>query len=432
MNAVVRLNLSVSLIFIVALAVTLYAMLQQASKDINREVLSSVSFTHQLLTSAAHDDELLADLLTGGVRHVQIDLITSDELISKGPGSNNPIQRDSEVPAWFYSLIPGVEHLEEKQYFRYLSNGQVLRLQANSGDEMEEVWESVQAIVILFLLSCLLSNCAIYIGVRLGLRPVAHFLDAIEHIKHGRFDARLQQYKTKEINELSWHFNMMAQELELVESNNKKLTQQLMKVQEEERSHLARELHDDIGQYLTGIQAQAYLVSKSLDKPDVVKPVSEQIIENCESVQRSFRQLIRDLHPVILEQLGLQEAIVNLVENWKHQHNIAVHLELEDQIPSFSDEGSTHIYRIIQESLNNIAKHSQADRVDIRLHVEKGRLFLMLKDNGVGLSDGPQGLGLRSMRERSACLGGQLDVSDSGAGGVCVNLVVPLSGVVVK
>lgn len=430
MNAVLRLNLFVSCVFVIALGITVYAMLQQASKDINREVLSSVSFTHQLLTSATHDDELLADLLTGGVRHVRVDLISSDELISKGPGSDTPVERDSEVPLWFYGLIPGVEHLEDKQYFRYLSNGDVLRLQANSSDEVEEVWESIQNIVLLFLLSGLLSNCAIYVGVRLGLRPVAHFLEAIESIKQGRYEARLQKYKTKEINELSWHFNMMAQELELAEQSNKNLTRQLMQVQEQERAHLARELHDDIGQFLTGIQAQAYLVGQSIDKPDVVKPVTQQIVANCEAVQNSFRQLIKDLHPVILEELGLQEAIGHLVDNWRQQHDISAQLEIENPLPNFNDNSSTHIYRIVQESLNNIAKHAHAQQVLINIGVDHGQLILSLSDDGVGLSGSSQGLGLRSMRERAACLGGEFKVSSPGKG-VVVTVTVPLSGVTV-
>ena len=75
-------------------------------------------------------------------------------------------------------------------------------------------------------------------------------------------------------------------------------------LRESERSYLARELHDDLGQYLTGIKAQAYLIKATADKPEIIEKVGGQIASNCDAMQVSFRQLIHDLHPVILEQLG--------------------------------------------------------------------------------------------------------------------------------
>ena len=431
MNAVLRLNLIVSLMFVVALVVTVFAMLEQATKDINREVLTSVSFSHKLLTAASNDDELLNDMLSGHARHVSLDIIEPGEMLSKGPGSDSRNARevsDEDVPDWFVGLIPGLEELEEKQYFRYLDNGKVLRLQADSSDEVEEVWESVQSIFMLFILSALLSNIAIYLGVRHGIKPVAHFLAALDEIQQGHFTARLKQYSIKEINELSNHFNMMAHALGQAEEDNKKLTHELMKIQETERAHLARELHDDLGQYLTGIKAQAYLVNQTANKPELVETVAQQISENCDAMQQSFRQLIRDLHPVILEQLGLKQAIAALVDNWSRSQNIKTSLSICDALPSFSDENSTHVYRIVQEALHNISRHSDADEVSIFVDIDDGNLLMRIGDNGIGLSDDVKsGLGMRSMRERARCLGGTLDFIKSAEGGCCVCAVLPVT-----
>ncbi|MGH1430826.1 MAG: histidine kinase [Neptuniibacter sp.] len=431
MNAVLRLNLIVSLMFFIALAITISMMLEQASKDINREVLTSVSFNHRLLTAASNDEAFIQDLLHNHTRHVTIDLIEPNELMNKGPGSDSDNKTDlgeeeSEVPEWFLDLIPGIEELEEKQYFRYLENGKVLRLQADSADEVEEVWESVQHIFILFILSALLSNIAIYAGIRHGIKPIAHFLAALGAIQKGHFTARLKQYSIREINELSKHFNMMAQALEASEEDNKKLTHELMKIQETERAHLARELHDDLGQYLTGIQAQAYLVSQSADKPEIVEAVSKQISENCVAMQTSFRQLIRDLHPVILEQLGLAEAVHAMVDSWSQQNGIDVQLNISSDIPKLDDEGNTHIYRIVQEALHNISRHSGADLVSINIDGVEGRLEMSISDNGKGIAeDAPSGMGLRSMKERARCLRGQLQLEEPEGGGCRISLELP-------
>jgi len=423
MKAVLRLNLVVALVFAFALLVTLYDMLQQATKDITREVTAGVSFTHQLLSAAATDEALLQNLLEGETRHVHLSIVENTQL-----PDNSPLTHHSdEVPEWFFNLIPGLDHVEEKQYFRYLSDGRALRLQADTSDEVEEVWESVQNVLVLFTLSALLSNLAIYIGVRQGVKPVTDFLNALKDIEKGRFTARLDHYSIREINDLSEHFNAMAHALENAERDNTRLTHELMRLQEKERAHLARELHDDLGQYLTGIRAQAYLIKASANNPDVVSSVGEQITVNCDAMHISFRQLIRKLHPVILEQLGLLEAIRTLVDNWSQSHHIKVNLQLPDDLISLSDESNTHIYRIIQEALNNIARHAQASLVDISLSSHKNSLALTVSDNGVGseCSEG-SGLGLRSMRERARCMQGTLNFKQLAEGGSMVSMEIPV------
>jgi two-component system sensor histidine kinase UhpB len=189
---------------------------------------------------------------------------------------------------------------------------------------------------------------------------------------------------------------------------------------------LARELHDDLGQYLTGIQAQAYLVSQSADKPEIVETVSKQITENCVAMQTSFRQLIRDLHPVILEQLGLAEAVHAMVDSWSQQNGIDVQLNISSDIPKLNDEGNTHIYRIVQEALHNIYRHSGADQVSIHIDELEGRLEMSISDNGKGIAeDTPSGMGLRSMKERARCLRGQLQLEEPEGGGCRISLELP-------
>ena len=413
MSAVLRLNLIVTLLFALALAFTLGNILQQASKDISREVASGVGFTQKLLGVVANYPDLIDSLLEGHIRHVHLEVIehpdrytgiTIDPDVLKARETKTTLDVDVKVPVWFSRMIPGIENLEERYYLRYLPDGRALRLRADISDEVGEVWESTLQILILFGLSAFLSNLAIYLGVRFGLKPVADLLSALSEIKLGHYDARLGHYTMREVNQIAEHFNQMAGELEAVELENRALTNRLMNLQETERAHLARELHDDLGQYLTGIRAQAYLVSQLQDKPDMIERVSQQIIQNCEAMQVSFRQLIRSLHPIILEQLGLREAINTLLENWSETHQIKVNATLEKALPELPDVVNTHIYRIVQEALHNIARHARATEVDIRLTSDSQSLTLSICDNGVGFDASARhlGVGVRSMRERAA------------------------------
>ena len=432
MNAVLRLNLLVSFVFAVALSITVYETLQQATKDISREVTAGLGFTHQLLSVAVTDAELLNSLLEGETRHVQITIV--DEIAevheeSVEAGSSEVIDPDEEeVPEWFMGLIPGLDRLTEKEYYRYLPDGRALKLQADPTDEVEEVWESVQHVFFLFVLSAILSNLAIYVGVRQGIKPVSDFLAALGEIEKGHFTARLEKYSIKEINQLSDHFNSMAHSLQKAEGDNLKLTHELMRLQETERAHLARELHDDLGQYLTGIKAQAYLVKENSANTDLVASVGNQISINCDAMQTSFRQLIRELHPVILEQLGLLDAIRTQVDTWRQSHQVKVVLDLPDFVPALDDATNTHIYRVVQESLNNVAQHAQAENVVLSVSLNGDALVLRVVDDGVGYVDtGSQGLGLRSMQERARCMSGELVINKLKEKGSEVVLSVPLS-----
>ncbi|EAR62104.1 sensor histidine kinase [Neptuniibacter caesariensis] len=427
MNAVLRLNLIVVIVFAIALVVTLNEMIEQATKDIKREVISGLSFTHQLLSVAAENESLLESLLEGETRHVHIEIVGSNS--QSAAFSSEPENEDEEsAPDWFQDMIPGLDKLQEKKYYRYLPDGRALLLQADPSDEVGEVWESIQHILMLFGLSVLLSNIAIYIGVKQGIKPVTDFLTALREIEKGRYTARLNEYSIKEINELSSHFNAMAHALEESQSDNARLTHELMRIQENERAHLARELHDDLGQYLTGIRAQAYLIKQSAHVPELVASVGNQIAINCDAMQTSFRQLIRELHPVILEQLGLLEAIRTQVENWGLVHTgIKVNLQLPEHIPDMDDERNTHIYRIVQEALNNVAQHSSADSVLIHLQVKDSFIYMNVTDNGVAVERTKTvGLGLRSMQERARCMQGELEFIQEQNKGSLVQLKVPV------
>jgi GAF domain-containing protein len=208
------------------------------------------------------------------------------------------------------------------------------------------------------------------------------------------------------------------------------LSGRLMEVQEAERRHLARELHDEIGQLLTGLRL-------TLDVPE---PPSASIRERLgqaqilvEELLDRIRALSLDLRPSILDDLGLLPALLGHVERYTSQTKIRVHLEHSGLDRRFPPETETAAYRIVQEALTNVARHGRVDEVTVRLWATDEILGVQVEDHGEGfdprmvLEAGRSG-GLAGLRERAALLNGHLTVETEPGRGVRLTAEVPLSG----
>lgn len=203
MSAVLRLNLMITGVFVLALLLSLNNLISQASKDIEREVVAGVSFTHRVLAVAAEEPALLTPFLNGHTRHVRITLLPAGVLPDMAEDAPL-VDEDAEepVPDWFVQQIPGVKQFSDQVLLRFLADGRVLKVQADPSDELAEVWESAQQLVALFVLAAVLTNVAVWLGVRQGVKPLARFLAALAAIRAGKLDARLPEYSLPELN--SW------------------------------------------------------------------------------------------------------------------------------------------------------------------------------------------------------------------------------------
>lgn len=415
MNAF-RLNLLVTAIFLLALLLSLFGLIRQGKKDIAREVGAGLHFAGQLVELAARDRNRLQLILESETRHVRFYL---NQIPAVSP--------ELDVPGWFQDLLQP-ESLQTDQPRSYaLPAGDTLYVVAAPADEIDEVWESALALSLLFLAGALLSCLAITWGVRQRLKPIDHLLERLEQTSSSGFQTRLQHYPLPEADRLAGHFNRMADALEQERHGNEQLTRQLMQLQESERGRLAHTLHDDLGQYLTGIRAQAFVISQASDQVDVVEQHADRIIRHCDDMQQSFRHLIRDLHPVILEQLGLADALRNLAEQWRESSGLNCHLQLPSPFPGLGGDAASHLYRLVQEALHNVNRHADASEVALVISHQDDRLSLQLTDNGTGLA--PQsrpGVGMRSMQERARCLGSALQLESVAGGGTTIRLDIPL------
>jgi PAS domain S-box-containing protein len=220
------------------------------------------------------------------------------------------------------------------------------------------------------------------------------------------------------------------------ETRLRHLTSKLLSAQEDERAHLALELHDDLGQCLTALKMQLRRTQKK------TPPESSEIRERLEKdllfvnqIIEKVRSLSRNLRPDILEGLGLTAALRNLFEEFAGQ-DIQITMDLDDVQELFSPETQLNIYRIFQEALHNIVKYAHATLVSAGIKREDGSVVFQIEDNGRGFDyqkvvNGnvtDRGLGLTAMHERARMLGGSLNIWSGDGQGTKITFVVPIQG----
>lgn len=210
---------------------------------------------------------------------------------------------------------------------------------------------------------------------------------------------------------------------------NQALSRHAMQLQEEERSHLAREIHDDLGQYLTAIRLDATILSKH---PQNAAEHAMRIAHHTGYIQTAVRRIINRLRPAALDAHGLVEAVYQLVRTWREQNPGTIcHLELDESCSRLPDNLSIVMYRLIQEALTNIARHAQATEVWIimhRINLPTGRkISIVIHDDGIGfkplIHHGT--FGISGMRERVESVQGQFEISSASGGGVKISAIIP-------
>ena len=204
---------------------------------------------------------------------------------------------------------------------------------------------------------------------------------------------------------------------------NRDLTQRLFKIQEEERRHLARELHDEFGQWLTVIQLNAQNIANLIGEqsPDIDACIVS-IVDSAAQIQKDIRGLIFSLWPTLLDELGLADSLRELVVRWQEQNpNTVCGLSLEGKLDDLGETLNITIYRLVQEGLTNVTKHAQASHVVVKLHRNRGdtanidNVIVTIEDDGKGIdtSASTNRFGILGMRERVLVAGGNFSVMDS-------------------
>ncbi len=231
--------------------------------------------------------------------------------------------------------------------------------------------------------------------------------------------------RVPEVQRLAGHMAGMAGALRSAETENRRLQLALQEAQEQERNRLGRTLHDDLGQYVAGIRAQAGLFALLADDPQAVRGASQRLEQHCQALQQGFHALVRDLYPVMLDELSLEQAVRQLTAQ-RSASGIDCRIGFDVRLPEPGRERKLQLYRLLQEALTNVASHAGARHVRLRVRRRGTDLCLSLRDDGHGRQPARQGVGLRSMSERARVLGGELHYRGRPGRGWTLYLRVPL------
>jgi two-component system, NarL family, sensor histidine kinase UhpB len=228
--------------------------------------------------------------------------------------------------------------------------------------------------------------------------------------------------RPSEASELAVAFNAMAERLE---DERRESTRRALSAQEGERSRIARELHDEIGQRLTA------LLLRLTSARRLAGPELEPIVLEAHGLAREslddVRRVARELRPEALDDLGLPSALAALAERLSRQSELRVESELQPVLPPLTAEEELVVYRVAQEALTNVLRHAGCDRADLSLRVSDDALVLDVRDGGKGFD--PHRVtanGLLGMRERTLLVGARLDVRSRPGHGTLVRLSLPL------
>ena len=277
-------------------------------------------------------------------------------------------------------------------------------------------------IVVIGLLVTIVVNAVL---LRRAFAPLGHLAKRMEMVDLLRPGQRLRVLRHDEVGRVVVAFNRM---LDRLEQERQESARRVLAAQEAERVGIARDLHDEVGQVLTGVLLQLNSIAETAPEHRA------DLDEARQSVRRALdevRRISSELRPEMLEHLGLVSALTELATTFARVAGVRVERDFATSLPKLAPEVELAVYRIAQESLTNIVRHAEASRVTITLDSSHDSVVLRVVDDGRGFGGDPvEHGGLRSMRERALLVGGALAIKDAPEGGVEIRLEVPATEVV--
>ncbi|MBA2127633.1 histidine kinase [Hyphomicrobium methylovorum] len=374
---------------------------------------------------AAHVRRTIASF--NGDRHLVARLIGPDgevvDVSQLKPPADPP-------PAWLFDLLGRHSYSRTFPLPGASKNLGQLRIDADPHNEVSEVWEDLKLKLLIVTAFCAVVLSLIYAILGRALRPLEDLSAALHRIGQGDYTAKVSETGPQDLQDIYRAFNRMADELNASEQQNHRLNEQLSTVLEEERSEIARDLHDEIGPFLFAVDVDAQSIPSHLsrDAKDAVSDRAKAIRQNVQHMQLHLRSILSRLRPALLIDQGLDHAVENLIAFWRTRRpGITFNSQVtNERFPANIEETA---FRILQEGTSNAVRHGKPSTITLTARISSPRtLEVTVSDDGTGLSaTSNRGFGLIGMRERIAILGGKLNVVTSNdAQGVTLIAELPL------
>ncbi|MGQ0443517.1 MAG: HAMP domain-containing sensor histidine kinase, partial [Methylophilaceae bacterium] len=336
---------------------------------------------------------------------------------------------DEYPPQWFYDAL----NPHEKAVIRPILYGKLV-VQPNPGGAIREAWSKMKTLFWIGLAFFILLNGVVYWMLGHWLQPLQPMIKAINQMEKGDLSARLPEFDLPEFEKIGHSLNRMAESLaaERQLEENRQVTHLIQKHIEDERRSLSRELHDELGQYVTAIKTFAVAIAnKTKEKAPEVEASAQTIVAAANHIYDGMHNIIKQLRPGSLDNLGLSETLKDLVNNLQKQHpHLSISLHLSGQLSALGETLNINVYRIVQESVNNAIKHAEASKIEINLAINKKEaLQLTIKDDGKGMDihavDQTNHFGLLGMRERAQGLHGSFNIDSELNKGTTIYINIP-------
>ncbi|MBY6243647.1 histidine kinase [Methylosinus sp. Sm6] len=349
-----------------------------------------------------------------------------------GSGAPAEAEQERRAPAWFAALVaapPSVTRIRLDGRGRLAGE---LVLAADPGDEVDEIWDEVAALALGAAGLALAGFVVVSLAAARALSPASALVEALERLRRGERSLSVPVGGAPEFVAIAERVEQLAAALARLDEENRALIQRLVQVQDEERRDIARDLHDEIGPFLFAIRAGLGALGRRLDgdrRADCTR-IEEQI----SALQQVNRRILGRLRPAALDELGLGGALEALVRGWRELYpDVAIALCFAAADARLDETTALTAYRIAQEGLTNVFRHSGATRVEVSVEetAQAGRreLRVAVRDDGAGLDAAARrGIGLRGMGERVAALGGRVALRSSAPRGALLEAHLPLDG----
>ncbi len=446
-----QINVFIALLMGLFLAAVIALEVDATRRSIREEIEASTRITLQLLGTVVADTQgrggnVSPQLLTNFFQH--LGRVRANSIKLEGAGGQvfyvSPQSHYKEgryAPAWFVDLVTPVVLPTQIRIA-----GGLITVTPDPSRSVVDAWDDLSSLLQLGLAFLALVLGLVFIMAGRLLSPLQMIVSGLQQMERGEFHARLPAFKVTELNSLAESFNRMAQAVE--ESftlrresaqraeelrENRAVTALIQQHVEAERRALARELHDELGQGVTAVRTIASSIAQRAHEraPDL-EVNALAIVQVAGEMYDAMHSMVRQLRPIALDNLGLADALRELAASSRlRKPELSVDLELGAHLDGFDEHTNITAYRIIQESLTNVARHAAADTVIVRvshLH-EKACLHIEIIDNGCGMDPramSDERMGVRGMRERATGLGGRFELHSALGEGVRIVVELPI------